>query len=61
MDIEKKKKKRVEWTTYYPYESNSASIHDMETLIPRHEILTVGKFNIVAYKHFEKLKNQPKN
>ena len=53
-----KEKKRVEWTTYYPYKFNPSSFDSMETIIPRHEILTFGKFNIVAHKHFEKFKNK---
>ncbi len=55
-----KEKQRVEWTTYYPYEFDPLALDSMETIIPRHEILTFGKFNIIAYKHFEKLKSQSK-
>ncbi len=50
--------KRVQWTTYYPYDQSDP--HSMETIIPRHEILTFGKFNIKAHKQFEDLKTQSK-
>ena len=46
-------KKRVQWTTYYPYDQDP---DNMETIIPRHEILTFGKFNIKAHQYFEELK-----
>ncbi len=46
-------KKCVQWTTYYPYDQDP---DNMETIIPRHEILTFGKFNIKAHQYFEELK-----
>lgn len=50
-----KEKKRIEWTTDYPYKESY--FNDMELILPRSEILTFGKFNIEAHKYFEELKN----
>ena len=49
-------KKQVQWTTNYPDPKDPT----METIIPRQEILTFGKFNKTLHKWFEELKNKSK-
>ncbi len=52
-------RKRVQWTTYYP--SNQSDPYNTETIIPRHEILTFGKFNTKTHEYFEELKTKKKS
>ena len=43
--------KTIKWNIYYPYE-NQEDMEDMETIIPRPEIITFGKFNRKIHDHF---------
>ena len=48
------KTKEVVWNTYYPEYKNKSHLVDMETIIPRSEIINFGKFSKETFKHFEK-------
>ena len=46
------KDKTIEWNTYYPEYEDEEDINSMETIIPRSEIVTFGKFNERVHQHF---------
>ncbi len=48
------KTKEVVWNTYYLEYKNKTHLVDMETIIPRSEIINFGKFSKETFKHFEK-------
>ena len=50
-------KKRIMWTTNYPYDDKLHG-NDMEMILPRSEIITFGKFNEHAHQYFESLKQE---
>ncbi|MDE0518004.1 MAG: hypothetical protein OXH36_00390 [Bdellovibrionales bacterium] len=54
-----KEKKRIEWTTDYPYKKTY--FNNMEVILPRSEIITFSRFNMEAHQYFEELKNNSNN
>ena len=47
-----KETKKITWNTYYPEYESESDLTDMEILIPRNEIVTIGKFNTRVFDYF---------
>ena len=45
--------KKIKWNINYPKYKDDFQIASMEVIIPRSEIITVGKFNKEVFKHFD--------
>ncbi len=46
--------KHIIWNTHYPKYKNEADVFNMETLIPRSEIITFRKFHDQTFQYFYK-------
>lgn len=57
----KQNTQQVIWNTDYPEYTEESDFEDMETIIPRAEIITFGKFHLPTFEHFQSLESELKN